>query len=96
MNCLGRYLKRLFAANRDFIFKETVAANGVMALLMKNRNTGERWTRDERKQLRMYFLSLSLLVPALIVFLLPFGAVMLPILAEVLDRRKTPRNHNTL
>lgn len=96
MNCLGRYFKRLFAANRDFILQETLAANGVMALLMKNRNTGERWTKDEVKQLRRHFLRLAMLVPALIVFLLPLGSVMLPVLAEVLDRRKVPRNRPAL
>lgn len=88
---VSRYLIRLFTSNKEFIIKETVAASGVMELLMKHRNTGERWTKDEMKQLRMHFLRLSLIVPAMIVFFLPLGSVILPILADVLDRRKTDR-----
>jgi hypothetical protein len=83
----GRYLRRLFIANRDFILKEVLAGKGIMQLLMKHRDTGETWTRSELRQIRLHFLSISLIVPALIVFLLPFGALILPVLAEVLDRR---------
>ncbi len=86
-----RYIKRILIANRDFLLKEAVAANGIMRLLMKNRNTGEQWTKNELGQLRSYFLSLLLIVPALIIFLLPFGSLLLPILAEVLERRSKPR-----
>jgi hypothetical protein len=82
-----RYLNRLFIANKQFLLRETVAAKGIMQLLMKNRNTGEHWTRDELKQLRRHFLSLALIFPALLIFLLPFGSLILPVLAEVLDRR---------
>lgn len=87
-----RYLIRLFASNKEFILKETVAVNGAMKLLMKNRNTGEPWTREELAQLRRHFLRLSLIVPALLIFILPFGSIILPVLAEMLDRRKEPRN----
>lgn len=93
---VGRYLKRLFMANREFILKEVLAGKGIMQLLMKNRNTGEPWTRSELIQLRLHFLRISLVVPALIIFLLPFGSLMLPLLAEVLDRRKKIREHTKI
>jgi hypothetical protein len=35
--------------------------------------------------------NLSKIIPALIIFLLPGGSFLLPILADVLDRRKTRR-----
>ncbi len=88
---VGRYLRRLFIANREFILKEILAGKGIMQLLMKNRNTGELWTRSELRQLRLYFLHISLAVPAMIIFLLPLGSLILPILAEVLDRRNKKR-----
>jgi hypothetical protein len=85
-------MKRLFMANREFILKEVLAGKGIMQLLMKNRNTGETWTRSELRQLRLHFLRISLIVPAVIIFLLPFGSLMLPVLAEVLDRRNKVRS----
>ena len=85
-------MKRLFMANREFILKEVLAGKGIIQLLMKDRNTGETWTRSELRQLRLYFLHISLIVPAMIIFLLPFGALMLPVLAEVLDRRNKMRS----
>ena len=88
----GRYMRRLFMANREFILKEVLAGKGIMQLLMKDRNTGETWTRSELRQLRLYFLRISLIVPAMIIFLLPFGSLMLPVLAEVLDRRNKMRS----
>ncbi|MGO9015955.1 MAG: hypothetical protein ACLQF0_13375 [Dissulfurispiraceae bacterium] len=88
---VGRYLRRLFMANREFILQEVLAGKGIMQLLMKNRNTGEPWTRSELRQLRLHFLRISLVVPAVIIFLLPLGSLLLPLLAEVLDRRKKIR-----
>ena len=62
-----------------------------MQLLMKNRNTGEKWTREDKKKIKLHLKSISKLVPALIIFLLPGGLLLLPFLAKVLDRRKAKR-----
>ena len=62
-----------------------------MQLLMKHRNTGLKWTSEEIAEIRLHLRNISKLVPALIVFLLPGGALLLPLLAEVLDRRKKAR-----
>ena len=91
MTVFRRYLKRIFAANREFILSETVAANGVMQVLMKFRDRQGQWTMDEMRQLRHHFVRLSLVIPAFLVFLLPLGSVILPVLAEMLDRRSKPR-----
>lgn len=62
-----------------------------MRLLMKQRNTGVKWTREEKTQLKSNLKHLSLYVPALIIFALPFGSLLLPVLTEVLDRRDKDR-----
>ena len=88
---IKRFLKRLIATNKELILSQVLAVKDLMRLLMKNRNTGEKWTRDEIREIRVHLKHLAMLVPALIIFLLPGGSVLLPILAEVLDRRKKIR-----
>jgi len=74
--------------NRALIIKEGKYFHDFMWLLMKHRNTGVEWTTEEKKQLKSHFKHLSLYMPALIIFALPLGSLLLPILTEVLDRRK--------
>ncbi len=62
-----------------------------MRLLMKQSNTGIEWTEEEKMQLKSDLKHISLYVPALIIFVLPFGALLLPVLTEVLDRRDKDR-----
>ena len=64
---------------------------GLMRLLMKHRDTGKKWTRDELREIRKRLKEISKIVPVVVVFLLPGGTILLPFLAEVLDRRKEPR-----
>jgi hypothetical protein len=64
---------------------------GLMQLLMKPRNTGLSWTPEEVGRVRSHLKALMRLVPAVVVFLLPGGLFLLPVLAEVLDRRQGPR-----
>jgi len=85
------YFKKLIIKNREFILTEVLAVKGLMALLMKNRNTGEKWTRDEKMEIKNHFRVISKMIPVIVVFLLPAGSLLLPFLAEVLDRRKKRR-----
>jgi len=85
------FLKKFIQKNRALILKEAVYIDGFMRLLMKRRNTGKKWTKDEMTQLKMHIKHLSLYVPALFIFLLPGGSLLLPVLAEILDRRKMQR-----
>jgi len=85
------FLRRLIQKNRELILKEAVYIDGFMRLLMKHRNTGEKWTKDEKTQLKMHIKHFSLYVPVLFIFLLPGGSLLLPVLAEILDRRKKER-----
>ena len=62
-----------------------------MRLLMKQRNTGTRWTKDEKAQLRRYLWGLVFYAPMLFILFLPGGFFLIPLLAEVVDRRRRSR-----
>ena len=85
------YIRDLLLRNREFILREVVEVQGLMRLLMKHRNTGKKWTGDELRKIRKHLKEISKIVPVVVVFLLPGGTILLPFLAEVLDRRKEPR-----
>lgn len=84
-------LKKLLEKNRTFLLKEADFVSGFMHLLMQPRNTGMQWSREEKKKLKNDLRHLSVYVPAIIIFLLPGGSLLLPFLAEILDRRKIKR-----
>jgi hypothetical protein len=88
---IKRYLKRLFVVNKESILMEVLSIKGLMQLLMKIRNTDEEWTRGEKKEIKRHLKNIAKIVPAVAIFSLPGGSFLLPILAEVLDRRKTRR-----
>lgn len=81
----------MIAQNRALLFHEAEKISGFMQLLMKPRNTQTRWTREERRLLRAHLRHLSYYVPILVIFVLPFGSLLIPLLAEILDRRKASR-----
>jgi hypothetical protein len=85
------YFKRLIIKNKEFILEQVLAVKGLMQLLMKQRNTNQEWTKEEIKEIKKHLKNIYKLVPALIIFLLPGGSLLLPFLAEILDRRKTSR-----
>jgi hypothetical protein len=70
---------------------EVLAIRGLMQLLMKIRNTDEKWTREERKEIKRHLKNIAKIIPTVALFSLPGGSFLLPILAEVLDRRKIRR-----
>ena len=95
---IKNYLKRLIVINKEAILMEVLSISGLMQLLMKTRNTDEKWTKDERKEIVRHLKNIAKIIPAVVVFSLPGGSFLLPVLAEVLDRRKTRRlqkNKNT-
>ena len=85
------FLKRLILKNKTLIFHEAQQMQGFLVLLFKERNTDSKWTREEKEQIKTYLKRLSAYVPVIILFLFPGGSLMLPILAEILDRRKQRR-----
>jgi hypothetical protein len=88
---IKRYLKRLIVVNKEAILMEVLSIKGLMQLLMKTRNTDEKWTREEMKEIKVHLKNISKIIPAVVIFSLPGGSFLLPVLAEALDRRKTRR-----
>lgn len=77
----------LTVRERQFLVAEMVQVKGLMPLLMKQRNK-QRWTPEDRAELRAHFRRLSNLSPYLVVMVLPGSFVLLPALAWWLDRRR--------
>ena len=88
---IQKYLKRLIIVNKQAILMEVLSIKGLMQLLMKTRNTDERWTKEEKKEIKIHLGNIAKIVPTIAIFSLPGGSFLLPILAEALDRRKTRR-----
>jgi hypothetical protein len=84
-------LKPYILKNRALILQESQYFSDFIQLLMKRRNTGVEWTKEEITRLKSHLKHLSLYLPALIIFILPFGLLLLPVLAEILDRREKSR-----
>ncbi len=91
MRVVEKYIKKLIMVNKQAILIEVLSIRGLMRLLMKIRNTDDKWTREEKKEIRMHLRNISKIVPTVALFSLPGGSFLLPALAEVLDRRKTRR-----
>jgi hypothetical protein len=85
------FLKRHLLKNKALILQESKHVAEFIQLLMKRRNTGAKWTGEEITLLKSHLKHLSLYVPALIIFVLPFGSLLIPVLAEILDRRDKSR-----
>lgn len=79
-------LRKILVYYRETIREEIHSVKDLMALMMKG--TREKWSKGELQAIRAHLAHLSKRVPVLIVFLLPGGLVLLPILVEVLERRK--------
>jgi hypothetical protein len=75
---------------RKRILAEAVQIKGLMPLLMKPRNK-QRWTREDRAELRAHVRRLSDLSPYLVLVVLPGAPLTLPLLAWWLDRRRQHR-----
>lgn len=82
----------LATQRREFrhLFAELLAMRGLMPLLMKTRNGGH-WTDGERAELLAHLRRLSHLSPYLLILLLPGSALLLPLYAWWLDRRRHQR-----
>ena len=79
-------LEKILIKYQKKILKEIESAKDLMALLMKG--TRGKWTKSELLKIKAHFITLGKKVPILIVFMLPGGLILLPLLIEVLDRRK--------
>ena len=85
------FLKRQLLKNKALFFREAERISGFLYILMKQRNSGGPWTPEEKREIKRQLKYLAMYIPVLIIFLLPGGSLLIPFLAEVMDRRKTPR-----
>ena len=84
------YVWELQERERKRILAEAVQIKGLMPLLMKPRNK-QRWTKEDRAELRAHLRHLSDLSPYLVLVVLPGAPLTLPLLAWWLDRRRLRR-----
>ena len=91
MPMIKKYIRRLIITNKEAILAEVISIKGLMQVLMKTRNTDEKWTREEKKEIKRHLKNIAKIIPAVALFSLPGGSFLLPILTEALDRRKTKR-----
>ncbi len=85
------FFKNQLLKHKALFFQEAQRISGFLYLLMKQRNSGEKWTAEEKKEIKRQLKILAMYIPILLIFLLPGGSLMLPFLAEVMDRRKVSR-----
>lgn len=83
-------LRDLTEREKQYLLSEITQIKGLMPLLMKPRNK-QRWTPDERNEIRAHLQRLSNISPYLVVLALPGSFLMLPALAWWLDRRRNRR-----
>jgi len=88
---IKKYIKSLLIINKEAILLEVLSIKGLMQLLMKIRNTDEKWSREEKEEIKMHLRNIAKIVPTVAIFSLPGGAFLLPLLAKALDRRKVRR-----
>ncbi len=91
ISVIRAFLRRLLIKHKALFFQEAQRMSGFLYLLMKQRNTDEKWTPEEKKEIKRNLKILAMYIPILIIFLLPGGSLLLPLLAEIMDRRKTRR-----
>jgi hypothetical protein len=89
---IKQIITNVLAKNKALLLREANKTGDFMKLLMKHRNTRNAWTREEREILRAHLWRLSSYIPVLIIFCLPGGSLLFPLLAEILDRRKNRRS----
>jgi len=85
----GRWQLLLASQRRETrrVVTELLAMRGLMPLLMKTRNGGQ-WTPAEREELIVHMRRLTHLSPYLLLLVLPGSALLLPLYAWWLDRRR--------
>jgi hypothetical protein len=82
-----RSIRDLTEREKKHLLREILQVRGLMPLLMKPRNK-QRWTPEDKAELRAHLKRLSDISPYLLVLALPGSFLMLPALAWWLDRRR--------
>jgi hypothetical protein len=95
LQIISHHARRTFQSVSDLTLREKQRllaemqqTRGLVPILMKPRN-GQRWTPEERMELRGHLGRLSRLSPYLVLVVMPGGFFILPVFAWWLDRRRT-------
>ena len=72
---------------RRYLLAEMVQMKGLLPVLMKRRNK-QKWSAEDIAEIRSQLARLQRISPYLVVFVMPGGFAMLPVLAWWLDRRR--------
>ena len=89
-----RRIRDLTDREKKYLLSEILQVRGLMPLLMKPRNK-QRWTPEDKAELKVHLRRLSNISPYLVVLALPGSFVMLPALAWWLDRRRNRKPPGT-
>jgi hypothetical protein len=89
-----RHIRNLTDREKKYLLSEILQVRGLMPLLMKPRNK-QRWTPEDKAELRVHLRRLTNISPYLVVLALPGSFVMLPALAWWLDRRRNRKQPGT-
>jgi len=82
------FFKKHILKNRTLMLQEARIINNLWLLLLKRRTTGVKWTIEEMSQLKSHMKHLALCIAVIIIFILPFGLLLLPLYTEFLDKRE--------
>lgn len=81
-------LKKHILNNISRMVRDVREVHDFMVLLMKRRYTGVKWTLEEISQLKSHMKQLAFCLTFIIIFVLPFGLLLLPLYTGLLDRRE--------
>jgi hypothetical protein len=84
------FFKNHILNSRALILQEVRTINKLLLLLLKLRSTW-KWTTEEISQIKSHVKHLALCLAVIIIFVLPFGLLLLPLYIEFLDRREKSR-----
>jgi hypothetical protein len=80
-NLTNRWVK-ILGRNKEKLAKELKESKDLVFLISKS--TKEELTKEEKEMVKTQFLDLAKSVPALAIFMLPGGAIILPIILKIL------------
>ena len=82
-------IKKTVLANRDKIYQEIRQTKELYKLMVKW-SSGETLTREEKAAVKSQLLDICKTIPALAIFVLPFGSILLAVLIKFLPFKILP------